>query len=307
MPRWSRQKRGRQGRAHAPRHSGQPLPPRRRRQRCAAGHPPLGRQRERTTPPAPARRRTDRTRHPTSRALGRPRLCLQGNRPRPTRTQDRTSHQQTPPARRADPTRNTDTRSLARQETPPQNPRPPSTPPLARRTHQRLAESTTADRHPTRPQPRQLPRLPPPRNDPHPHEVILRSAPDTLCEARARSTGSKRCQTPLRCLRYRHLGPALAARARLVRAVRARASPITKRIPGGTDAAENPKAADHEDVTDPDHDPAPHELSLPSDQNTEPDSRQRTRFESFSGGGAGSKVMNLVRLTPNQVQIKNRT
>ncbi len=45
------------------------------------------------------------------------------------------------------------------------------------RTHQRLAESETTDRHPPRPQPRHLPRLPPARDDPHPHQVILRSAP----------------------------------------------------------------------------------------------------------------------------------
>ena len=37
--------------------------------------------------------------------------------------------------------------------------------------------------HPTRPQSRQLPRLPSPRNDPHPREPTLRSAPVTATEA----------------------------------------------------------------------------------------------------------------------------
>src|SRR5207247_5303824 len=95
--------------------------------------------------------------------------------PRPP---DRTADQPAPPPRRTNPARATNPTGLARQETTAQNPRPPSTPPLARRTHQRLAESKTTDRHPTRPQSRQLPRLPPTRHDPHPHQVILRSAPD---------------------------------------------------------------------------------------------------------------------------------
>ena len=46
-----------------------------------------------------------------------------------------------------------------------------------------------------------------------------------------------------------------------MRAVRARASPVTERIASGADPAENAKAADHEDVTDADHDPAPHVLN----------------------------------------------
>src|SRR5438445_11672456 len=41
-----------------------------------------------------------------------------------------------------------------------------------------ISESKTPPRLPPRPQSRQLPRLPPPRHDPHPREVILRSVPD---------------------------------------------------------------------------------------------------------------------------------
>src|SRR5439155_21023129 len=52
--------------------------------------------------------------------------------------------------------------------------RPASPPPLAGRTHQRLAESKTPHRHATRPQSRQLPRLPPPRHDPRTQQLILR-------------------------------------------------------------------------------------------------------------------------------------
>src|SRR5213078_952203 len=47
MPRWSRQKKGRKGRAHAPRQRRQPLPPSRRRRRAAArGLPRAGNENE---------------------------------------------------------------------------------------------------------------------------------------------------------------------------------------------------------------------------------------------------------------------
>ena len=83
------------------------------------------------------------------------------------------------PAARADPSWPDRSRGLARQETPTQDTRPPGPTPLADRTHQRVAESETPDRYPPRPQSRQLPRLPPPRHDHHPHQATLRSAPDT--------------------------------------------------------------------------------------------------------------------------------
>src|SRR6266545_1045879 len=120
-------------------------------------------------------------RDPTRRAVGRPRLRLPGDRAGPARARDRTADQQTTQKGGADPGRHTRPRSLARQKTTAQNTRPASASALAGRTHQRLAESETTDRHPPRPQPRHLPRLPPARDDPHPHQVILRSAPDPGC------------------------------------------------------------------------------------------------------------------------------
>src|SRR5437899_10068789 len=83
-------KRGREGRAHAPRAAWQPLPPSRRSQRAAARSPAGRRERKRTPPPAPAPGRTRPSRDPTRRALGRPRLRLQTARTRPARPPDRT-------------------------------------------------------------------------------------------------------------------------------------------------------------------------------------------------------------------------
>src|SRR5918996_5001420 len=81
-------------------------------------------------------------------------------------------------AGRSDPGRPAHARGLARQETAPEDTRSAGSPPLARRAHQRLAESAAPDRHPPRPQTRELPRLSRARHDRHPHPIILRHAPD---------------------------------------------------------------------------------------------------------------------------------
>src|SRR5512132_757326 len=105
MPRWSRQKRGREGRAHAPRRRRQPLPPSRRCGRAAARDRALGRQRERAALPAAAAGAPRRSRDPSARALGRPRLCLARARAGAGRAPDPLPHQPAPPARAADPAR----------------------------------------------------------------------------------------------------------------------------------------------------------------------------------------------------------
>src|SRR5216683_2684235 len=57
MPRWSRQKGGREGRAHAPGHGRQPLSPRSRGGRAPARDPAWARKRERAALPAATARR----------------------------------------------------------------------------------------------------------------------------------------------------------------------------------------------------------------------------------------------------------
>src|SRR5206468_10300510 len=105
-------------------------------------------------------------------------LPLAGARAGAARARDRTTDRPATSTRRTNPRRARRRPGLARQTTTPENPRPASTPTLARRTHQRLAESTPPDRHPPRPQTRQLPRLHPARDDPHPPTLVLRSLPD---------------------------------------------------------------------------------------------------------------------------------
>src|SRR3954471_23639827 len=124
MPRWSTRKKGREGRAHIPGKTRQPLPPRSRRQRRPARRPPLRGQRKRAAPPPATARPTRRPPDQTPPTLGRPRLRLQSARTSPPRPPDRTTDQQTPPRRRPDPPRHTNPRSLARPTPPHQNRRP---------------------------------------------------------------------------------------------------------------------------------------------------------------------------------------
>src|ERR671918_1271102 len=178
MPRWWRRKKGREGRAHAPGHARQPLPPSGRRRGRAARDPAGARKRERAPLPAAAPGRARAGRDPAAGAVGRPRLCLAraraGARPAP----DPLLHQPAAHAGGADSGRPAHARGLARQETAPEDTRSAGSPPLARRAHQRLAESAAPDRHPPRPQTRELPRLSRARHDRHPHPIIFRHAPD---------------------------------------------------------------------------------------------------------------------------------
>src|SRR3954452_7459051 len=77
MPRWATRKKGREGRAHIPGKTRQPLPPRSRRQRRPARRPPLRGQRKRAAPPPATARPTRRPPDQTPPTLGRPRLRLQ--------------------------------------------------------------------------------------------------------------------------------------------------------------------------------------------------------------------------------------
>jgi hypothetical protein len=113
---------------------------------------------------------------------------------------DRAADLKAAPPWRADPRRHADAGGLARQEATPDDARPACRPPLADRAHERLAESDAADRHPPRPQGRQLPRLPPAGDDRRPDEVVLRQAPTPI------EIASERARTPSTsslCRRFR--------------------------------------------------------------------------------------------------------
>src|SRR5207253_1251951 len=106
-----------------------------------------------------------------------PRLRLTCARAGAGRAPDPLLHQPAAQAFRADPARAADLRGLAGEEAAAEDARPQGPPPLAGRAHERLAESTPPDRHPSRPQSRELPRLPRAGDDRHPRAVVLRSVP----------------------------------------------------------------------------------------------------------------------------------
>src|SRR5438477_363397 len=139
MPRWSRQKKGRAGRADAPRQRRQPLPPSRRRRRAAARGLPRGRQRERAALPAAPARSAGGGGDPPGRALGRPRLCLACARAGPRRAPDPLLHQPAAQALGADPARAANLRGLAGQEAAAEDARPAAAPPEPTAGSQRSA------------------------------------------------------------------------------------------------------------------------------------------------------------------------
>ena len=158
--------------------AGQPLPPSRRRETGCRSRCGSRRQRERTAAPAAACRR--------ALARGIQPRELWADRGYDSRRSNKhcasagSSHGSAGAGGRASRSHTgIRTRRYGGADNGPQDPRPARPSPLARRTHQRLAQSSPPDRHPPRPQTRQLPRLPPARDDPHPREIILRQAPDT--------------------------------------------------------------------------------------------------------------------------------